>query len=228
MRYCFIVFLLVLNTHTFCQIANMGGVAGSPLKETKYVDVQGSPYLYDDWKNGAILDKSGNLSENIMIRYDGYRDEVQFVKDGKNLVVEPAVAKEFYFVLLNEASGNVARELFRNGYDIVGYNKNNYFNVKYDGTSKFLRKIKIAYMEEVVSNYGTNEQVKRFDRKEIDYVVINGVSLELSKSRKEVMDYFHQHKASMQSFIKQNKLKLKDDNDLIKILKKYDSLVEGS
>jgi hypothetical protein len=212
---------VLLSTVAVGQFLNAVGSGNSVLREVQYKSVEGSPYLYDDFKNGAIRDKKGMLSENMLIRYDGYRDEVQFLKDGKTLVVEPALASEFYFLVLNGETKLVEQVFFKNGFTVDGFTALNYFQVIYDGKVKYLRKVKVNYLEENVNNYGTNEIKKRFQRADSEYLLRDGKAIPMTKGRKEFITSYG-NSAQVKSFIKENKLNIKSDTDLVKVLRRFD------
>jgi hypothetical protein len=174
------------------------------VREQKYISVDGSPYLFKEWKEGTVSNKSGTVTSDLMIRYDSYRDELQFLQNGKTLVISPRDAPEFTFKDVDNAGGNVERFRFRNGFDIPGYTPLDYFNILHDGKSaKFLRKIKTNYIEETVKNYGTNEQVKKFVRKTEDFLIIGSETIVLSKSRKEAVKNFGSYSDKVEASSKQ-------------------------
>lgn len=222
----FIFLVVMLNGQA--QFVTGVGSGNSVLKETEYTSVDGSPYFYDDWKSGAIRDKSGKLSENLMIRYDSYRDEVQFLKDGRTLVVEPSLASEFYFVILNDETKKVESLFFKNGFSVDKYSPLNYFQIVYEGKAKFIKKVKTAYIEETVNNFGTNEQVKKFVTSEEEFFIkSDGTVHPINKSRKDLIPLFGESANGVKAFIKENKLYLKNDTDLVKVLRKFEELSVG-
>lgn len=224
-RYLMYLTLLVGARIAEAQFITGVGAGNNVLKETEYTSVDGSPYLFNDWKSGAIRDKSGKLSENLMIRYDSYRDEVQFLRDGRTLVVEPSLASEFYFVILNEETLKVESVFFRNGFSVDKYTPLNYFQIIFDAKVKFIKKIKTGYIDEVVNNFGTNEQVKKFVRSEEEFFIkSDGTVHPVNKSRKDLIQLFGKSANEIKVFIKENKLNLKNDADLVMILRRFEEL----
>src|SRR4030042_5150097 len=51
------------------------------LDNKKYSDIAGSPYYSNDFLKSTIYLKNGNYS-NQPLRYDLFRDEMEFMKDG--------------------------------------------------------------------------------------------------------------------------------------------------
>ena len=206
------------------QVLNQVGSGNSVLKESNYVNVQGSPYFTDSWNNGLIVDNAGKVTENLLVRYDMYRDEIQFLKDGKTLAVEPALASGFTFWIVNYKDGKAEKYVYRNGFFLNGYSKLSYFQVVYDGKIKFLRKTKVNYLEELVSNYGTNEQVKKFVRVTNEFLVVGNKLVEVAKNRKNILPELNSDE--LRIFVKSEKLNIKNEEDLMKILYKAESLIK--
>jgi len=225
MKRVFILFLCLLKiSFSGAQFLSATGAGNGVLLETKYSSVEGSPYLYSDWKNGSVKDRNGVLSENLMIKYDSYRDEVQFLKDGRTFVIEPANASEFHFTILDENSNAIERLTFKNGFTIDGFTLLNYFQVLYEGKITYLKKIKANYLEENVTSYGTNEQVKKFVRTELEFMIRDGKVLLIGRNRKDFLSNFSDQESQIKSFIKTNKLSIKNDKDLAEILSRIDEL----
>ncbi len=225
MKRVFILFVCLIKiSFSGAQFLSATGAGNGVLLETKYSSVEGSPYLFGDWKNGSIKDRSGVLSENLMIKYDSYRDEIQFLKDGRTFVVEPANASEFYFTILDQNSNSVERIIFKNGFTIEGFTLLNYFQVLYEGKITYLKKVKTNYLEETVTSYGTNEQVKKFTRTEFEFMIRNGKVIPIGRNRKDFLSNFSDQESQIKAFIKTNKLSIKNDKDLAEILSRIDEL----
>lgn len=220
-----VIFFTLLSFHLNAQFLQTSDNA--VLREKEYVLIEGSPYLFKEWKSGSITDQAGSVTADLMIRYDSYRDEIQFMREGKTLVAAAATAREFTFKYLEEESESMVTTTFRNGFSIEGYNEKNYFQVIYDGEIKVLKKIKTVYNQETVNSYGTNEVVKKFTTTENDFLWKNGEAVKLAKNRKDLLSHFGDYEAPMKSFVKQNKLSVKDDAHVQLIMIEYERLVKA-
>lgn len=69
---------------------------------------QGSPYLFDGWQKGTIRFTSGQELSGVMLKYDGYKDELVYINELYQAMIQvekPAVesfsfndqGKEYYF-----------------------------------------------------------------------------------------------------------------------------------
>lgn len=220
--------LLVSAVQLQAQFLQAAGSGNGVLRETTYTQIEGSPYYFKDWKLGSITDANGKTTDKLMLRYDKFRDEVLYLQDGKTMAVTQDYAKSFAFLTVNEETNAVENAMFKNGFTIEGYTKKNYFFVIYEGKSNYLKKYKTSYYEETVNNFGTNEQVKKFMNTEQEFFVSHDNTATPIKNRKEILGLFGSYTESIKSFIKANKLNVKSDTDLAKIMAKYDELSSGS
>ncbi len=60
-------------------------------------EVTGSRFLNDAWVSGAVYLKNGSVVRDILIRYDGYTDHLQWYNQGANkiVIVEKAAIQSF-------------------------------------------------------------------------------------------------------------------------------------
>ena len=55
---------------SLAQISNIPGAANEVIRSRTYAEVEGSPYLSEDWLSGIITDRTGKQYGNILIRFD--------------------------------------------------------------------------------------------------------------------------------------------------------------
>ncbi|HYK76615.1 MAG TPA: hypothetical protein VEV16_06545 [Daejeonella sp.] len=54
-----------------CQIAiSTDRLTGTPLVAKNYTDIEGSPYLFDDWVWGEVKLVNGTVYPNIPLKFD--------------------------------------------------------------------------------------------------------------------------------------------------------------
>lgn len=206
--------LLVISLFisTLSQAQFMTDVNGRPVKELIYTDIDGSPYLRDEWSVGLIRTKSGKSQQLARVRYDAYQDELEYDQAGK------------YFRLASEISEfSCIDGTFRNGYsEIDNHTKNSFYQVLYDGKTKVLKKIAVRVIAE--KPYGSATDVKRFLKEETLYLAINGELKAIKKDKKAILLVLIDKKDQLETFIKDQKLKLSNEDDILKVVEKYDTL----
>ena len=182
-------------------------------------DVVGSPYDNETFRIGKVY--SGNdKSYSAMMRYDAYRDNIEMQSEGKTVSL---LKRDYISVSINE-------EL----YVIYGYEAANgsmqqgYFVqlTEGEGPAVFLKKKtkKLLPPEETTSTY-KKAKPARFDSEESYYISLNNENAKKVKlNKKSIIGALGSSQAEITDFVKKNKLKLRSESDIQRVLDYYNSL----
>lgn len=214
----FIIFCFITGS-LFSQISNIPGFGNEVIREKKYTDVEGSPYLFPDWKTGSITDHAGKVYPNQLIKYNSYEDVIEINQEGRTLVLNNLLYPKFEFIGMDEVTNLQIHRIFQSGFSVQGYAMANYFEVLFIGNYKFLKKTKTEYMDQNVSSYGSTSVSKRFITKE-SYIIIDKSekSFECRLSKKSLLEALGKDKVLAESFIAKTRIKVKSEADFIEIL----------
>jgi hypothetical protein len=225
MRLLSVSFFLLCSITLFAQIANVPGMGNEVLRTKKYTDISGSPYLYPEWKSGTIIDKNGKTYPNSLIKYDAYGDVVEINQEGTILVLNSDQYKSFQLGFADDATNKVTRQTFRSGFNqIPGVSSKAYFEILHEGQVLVLKRYDIKFVEEVVNSYGTAAQTKRFQRSERYYIVNGDKATEFKLNAKSFLAALGEKQADMEKFIAKEKIKMKSEDDVAKVMAHYESL----
>ena len=215
--------MLMLETHA--QIANLRGVQNTPLMEKKYSTVEGSPYLYQDWKTGTVTDSYGKKVDAALLKYDSYQDNIHIFKDGSTLLLSASDYPEFSLNFFEEGTTNKIDRYFKHN-SILGLNGGEgYYEVLYEGQYKLLRKYRTDYINNVVSDYGTNKEVERFLTSDnLILVDPQGTMQEVKGGKGAIYDLFGSQSETVETIAKKARYNVKDEYDLILVLEKLDEI----
>jgi hypothetical protein len=210
---CTAIFYIVLVTFSKNTSAQyLTDINGRPFIEVKYTDIEGSPYLNDEWSVGFAKAKHNNkMYELKRVRYDIYKDELEYDVAGK------------YFRLSDQITEFSCGEgTFRNGFpNIESLTGRQFYQVLYDGHIKLLKRISIRIATEKV--YSSASETKRFLKDEALYILKNGLLNRLKKDKKAIVELLADKQPTIETFIKLHKLKTTNEKDMILILEKYES-----
>lgn len=184
-------------------------IDGRPLKVKGYDEVEGSPYLYEDWRKGSVRFTQGSVLSGIELKFVLFGNQLLFKKGGMELeFVEPVL--EF---TLNPPGDGKART-FRSRYPSRGDNdEKTFYEVMVDGKFQLLRFI----TKQVKEQKAYNEPVKkRFMDKEIWFVFLPEGTLHLlSRDKSDLRELIPAKAELIEKIIDEQKLKLKKDADLV-------------
>lgn len=196
-------------------------INGRVVSEVTYTDVEGSPYLFEDWHTGIVRAvKNDKVFDNLKMRYDAYKDEVEYENDGK---LYRLGAEIMDFTL---PTGDALYE-FRRGFPAIGdQTANSFYRILSDGTTKVLKRYEMKMREEKAYNSAT--VTKRFTLDEQLYVLKDDTMYPVkTNDRKGIMKLVDDEKNLMNYVIKEEQLNFRTEDDIVKLLEEYDAYKAG-
>jgi len=187
-------------------------VEGRPLKLKGIDEVEGSPFLYEDWKKGSVTFNQGSVLSGVDLKFALFGNQLFFRKEEEMLEFTLPV-KEFQI-----HTSNTQSRLFRSYYPTIAENTSKtFYEVVVDGKIQLLKVIN----REVKDHKSYNEPVKkRFLDKETWYMFIPDGTIHFLKRDKESLKALLPEQAEkIEKAIKEKNLKLKKDEDIIELFR---------
>jgi len=214
-----VLLFFICSNQTLAQLSNIQGIDNVVIRTRKYDDIRGSAYLYPEWSAGTLTDKNGKAYANLQLKYDTYSDRIELNQDGQVLEINSVAYPQFTLSVVQPGSNSVVKHSFSTGYNVPGFSVNSYFDVLKEGGITVLKKFKTSFVEENVSSYGTAEQKKSFQTKALYFIVNEKKNVKETKlNRRSVLEVFPEKAQQIEDFLKKEKLKLKTENDLVKVI----------
>lgn len=210
------LFILFGNSNIFGQQKTYLMLNSKKIEDGRYKDVNGSPYLFDDWKYGKTMNSKAELVDSILINYNGLTNNMEVMKN--NVYIE----LDAYHYPLVVVYGDLPGEeiFFRRSANKTLLNR--YPRMIYNG-------LEIAIVEDFISRIDTKkvndvgkirESSTFVNRK--NYYFIKDNNAKLFKLNQKSIIKLLGHKEALEEFVKQEKLKFNDESDLIKLLEFYE------
>jgi hypothetical protein len=181
-------------------------------KTEEYKDIDGTPYLCIEFQPGVFYLKDSKKIE-LPIRYNIYRDEMEYLFNGISYVVgSPETLEKVVF------AGSEFRYL-------PTISKGGYFELFESGKCTFVQKKVVEYKPSEGSKPIVGLLPAKFVRNnDVFYFVINQTKTFKVSSISSVIKALEDQKSQIESYIKQEKIKNIKKENLIKIVKYYNSL----
>ena len=180
-------------------------------------DVMGTPYLSEKFETGKITTKEGVVYENISLRYNAFRDDIEF-KQGEeiyNIDIKTTVKKA-------EFGGNI---FSCRSFEKDGKIRDGFFKVLNEGKAVLLVKYTIIFLESEEAKAFSDPQPARFDQVfEQYFLTIEGAPAKLISNKKSLLGMFGDKKGEMESYISKNKLSIKNEYSLMNMIAHFNSL----
>ncbi len=184
--------------------------------KNNYADIEGSPFLFDDFKKGEALLKDGKLFKGEF-RYDKYADQVEFkVKQGIYWIANPSQIEyikvdttQLIFIQKNAEQPD----------------KGSFFIVLVSNKVQLLLKESVLLQNaEDPKPYVDAQPAKFLDRKKLYYLLDERNTPIRISSKKVLINELSVKSPEISKFIKSNKISYKKEEDLIHLINYYNSL----
>jgi hypothetical protein len=183
--------------------------------------VEGSPYEQETFVLGKVSEQLTNNSMNYYLRYNIYNDEIQMKLNLDDEKIVGLIKSLNHYAVINNKE-----------YHYMSYSNNNkninegYFILASNDTknSIYLKKIvkfKEGQPEKDSFRKAIPSAFKNFERY---YYQKDRVLFQIPTKKKEILVLFSEEKEDLKKFMKTEKINLKDEKDLIKLFKYYDTL----
>ncbi|MND75127.1 hypothetical protein D3C80_667350 [compost metagenome] len=195
---------------------------GLMVNDKKYVTYDKLPFFKESFLKGKIVTDKGKVISPVNLRFDMYANELQFIKDKRIYLVSEPVNE---FVLYQESDSLNSTFIFRRyKLDVGGKEVPAFCEVLYDGETKLLKYVKRSETEKV--NMTSATTVKTFIDYEVAYLQKgkDGKPIKLDKNGKNLLPLLSDKAQQVNEYVKTNRIKLNNEEQLVSLLKYYDSL----
>ncbi|PKA82759.1 hypothetical protein ATE92_0896 [Ulvibacter sp. MAR_2010_11] len=211
----------IFNDPNFTMPSNSAGPA-----VLKYQEIEGTPYIDNSSETNAVpigkfYSPDFEYIETALARYNAYTDnmEVSLLEDGIDYYYLRKKPDYLYIVL--------GKKTYR-AYNVDGSYK--FFVILSENDTQkctLLKKETIEFMKaEKASSSFVTDTPNSFKRvRDVYYFKMGHRLLEIPKNKKSFYGLFNEKKNAVRSYIETNRLKINDEEDLIKISNYYNTLL---
>jgi len=208
----------------FVNSLNLGGQSNvARTWDDRYEGVKGTPYFKNVWQNAQITSMEGKVYNNVPLKYDVYSN-LLVIKNSKgdSISTETANVKEFTWI--GTGLTFVREPLLDNTTDIKNFGR--FYQLLFRGEKTTLLKNhrKEILKADYQGGYNAN---RRYDEliDETDYYLKKGSQIEKIKlNEKNILKSTADKEKELRDFIKKQKLNLKNETDVVKLLQHYETL----
>lgn len=190
------------------------------LTEAQFDAIKDEAYANTNFINGNIYQEDQLIKSGVPMRYNAFADEIEIKKNSTDvdygaLIKDPdifvKVGKNLYVFIPFEGSNE----------------KGGYFNVLSDGKNYDLYKKTTATFQEAKKAATTYAKATppSFSKNVTYYLVEDGRFLEMPKSKSRILKMMNSKKKEINSYVKENKLNIDNEGDLIQLVSYFDSLL---
>jgi len=216
-----IIITLLFNNYVFSQEVKNDEIVNRSTSITSFdarpKNLVGSEYITKDYLPAKLVDND----EIFSIRYNAYQDEMEVRKNGQEYSLPKTFDNTITFI-------NSKKEYAVFEYVAGNSSKNGFFVVLFKGNKvSLILKEKIKLLDEVKPNTGYEKYKPPTLKREKDKLFLaykNNTTTKLPSKKKDFFNLFSTNSKVVEAYVKENKLGIKNQEDLIKIFQFYSSL----
>lgn len=213
--------LIVVAARTSAQSQVSTGWQGHEYSTKQFSDIDGSPFLYDDWYRGKIVSPEGLVLDGIMIKYEAYSETIVYMAGGRTYEVSDGAAT---FTIYPATDGMKDSLFFRGGYASVDNNTpKTFYEVLVDGKVALLKLHKKTTGLSQQNALASNK--REFILQEDLYLARKGqMPAKVKKDKDALLEIMSDKKDEVNAWLGKNKVNLKKEEGLAELLKFYNTL----
>uniref|UniRef100_UPI0032165D9A hypothetical protein n=1 Tax=uncultured Draconibacterium sp. TaxID=1573823 RepID=UPI0032165D9A len=181
-------------------------------------EIEGSPYLNDDFITGSVYTTSKFQYQNIPLRYNIFNDNMEFrTPDNQVLAIaSPEIIErvEFGEYKMKYLPYLTAKKI-----------KRGFFKELISGNVSLYAKPDIMYKKpEEPGAYKDAQPAKFIKKPDIYFIRLEQEAAQKINNKNELLQFFPQHQKEVAAFVKRNKIKTTKEESLVKLVNYYNSL----
>ncbi|SDG06229.1 hypothetical protein SAMN05421827_10393 [Pedobacter terrae] len=188
-------------------------------------DKTNQDWLASTWNKGAVKLSNDSIYRNLDLIYDIANNRPIFKSENDKPQVFKLGVKEFSINLPTETGRSNVKK-FKNGFpSIAGGDASTFYEVLSDGNATLLKKTQIKIIDErpAGSIYSVKQKQKFYTY--FIFLENNKKIIEVKKDKKQLLSILEQSKQQkLNSYISENNLNLKKDDELSKLFDYYNTL----
>ena len=181
-------------------------------------NIEGSEYMDENFVNGDIFTLEYEHFSNIPMRYNAYLDSLE-VKLADGIIYNLTDLSKIMHILLG------GKVMVYTTFISANQKSTGFLFELYNGKSSLYCRNNKILKERIPSN-GIIPEVppKIIDKPNEFYIRLNDGLPHIFSSKKDLLELLKSHSKEIEIFVKKEKIKIKKDDDIIKVLTYYDSL----
>ncbi|NOU61734.1 hypothetical protein [Marinifilum caeruleilacunae] len=184
----------------------------------EYETIKGSPYIHKYFEKGFVISKDSLLYSGLMLRYNNYKDIIEFKKD--DLAYE--LSNQFPLLYVKIKDKIYERLVFKTKEG----EKLGYFQIQSDGKVTLYSKASVLYVKAKPASGYVEYKPPKFKQEPISFYLKQEGSTNaiLIDNKKDLINVLYDKKEEVLAFMNVNKLKASKLEDITRIINYYNEL----
>jgi len=211
---------IAVYTSAPAQSVNTGW-RGHEYETKQFSDIDGSPFLYDDWYRGKVVTVDGDVLDGVTLKYEAYTEYLVYMQQGKAYELSGGLRS---FTIFPGVDGMKDSLYFRCGYPPVDENTGKtFYEVLVDGKASLLQAHRKATA--VSSQNALVSNKREFVLREDLYIAMDRQApVKVKRDRAALIALMGDKQAEMSLWLDKNKVNLKRDEGIAELVAHFNTL----
>jgi hypothetical protein len=180
----------------------------------RFLGPEGSMFLNNEWKEGVVVLKDNTVLRDIQLRYNVYFQQMQFIREGDTLAF--ANPEEIQHILMGDMKFIYTKYLDE------GIIDHGYFSIFVEGDCRLMVRNEVTFHKAA----GSGDCKKDYFYKSCNLYLQkeDHPARLLSCGKKSICSMLPDREKEIKAFIKENKLRMKTQEDMARVVNFYNSL----
>lgn len=187
-------------------------------REKSYADVAGSPYAQQDFVTGSVVLENGDTYEAVPLRYNAYEDQIEF-KHPNGVVLNLNNPNKLKLIAIGQQQYTYFEKAETPPDGLTGY-----FELLENGEIQLLKRQNIILEKAAPAKAYQDPKPAHFKERPTDYYIHYQNQLFKVNSKKQFFTTFPSLEKELKPFIKKQKLKFRQEEDLRRIINQANRL----
>jgi hypothetical protein len=215
-------------TKSYSQEILQDRITGAPYKLNAFSDIEGIPFLFEDWRTGKVKLRNNKVFENILLKYDIFNNKFYYnQRDSLFEILEDVLEIRLHN---NAHPGDSSFDaVFRNDVEIANkINRGDFVQVLASGKVLLVKHFnkKIEQAMGGASSYESTGTSRKFVSRTATYAVINNQVTQVKYSDDVLLQLTNDKKDQVKAFIKAKGLNVKKEPDFTIAISYYNLISE--
>ena len=182
------------------------------LEGTNYGHIEGSAYLDTNFVPGTVTVNDTTQFKGVPLRYNIYSDKIEFMTENNHILEISNSTGSYTFTFENQFFENKQ-------YIYDGEKQQGILQLLVDGTFKLYKKYRIEFETATKAKGFQDPKPDRFEREKDRYFIsVKEGTPKLVMRKKDLKNILKPHVAKIDSYIKDEKIKVRSEEDLIQLI----------
>lgn len=222
MKTCTIIISLLISALSFSQsfiisdlttLSDHLSFKNSYNNDTQYKNIDGTPYLSENFTNGEVILNDSLLYMDIPLRYNIYNDKIEF-KNENEQVLEIDNSKQNGKYRFNN------QIFISHNYFYEGQQKQGILELLVDGEIQLYKKHTVEFTNSTKAIGYQEAKPNRFTSCDCEYLIAKGKNNPelIKQNKKTIFEELKQYQINIEQYAKEEKLNPKSEKELIRIV----------